>query len=145
MWLARLTKPLRQPESNLNTPFFWTLLISQYQNTPIYNIRCGNGTQQSDNDKTCLRRQTCSNSSYRTHWILLIALNYLPIWPLTVDRWPLTIDHWLLPIDPWPLTLGCWPLTVDCWPLTTFARRKWKKYVTEYLPVMKKVVLLHAD
>lgn len=168
MWLARLTKPLRQPESNLNTiPFFWMKFIPPSQNVlyytyiilyiPIYYIRCGNGTQQSDNDKTCLRGQTCSTSSYRHPLNLTycpLTVDHCPLtvdcWPLTIDYSPLTVDCWLLTVtlDPWPLTVDCWLLTVDRWPLTVDCcplERKWKKYVTEYLSVMKKVVLLHAD
>ena len=121
MWLARLTKSLRQ--SGNTTPFFWTLLVSQYQNVLYYTyiilyytyiyIRSGNDTQQSSYDKNWFqkKRQTCSTSSYRH------PLN-LAYWPLTIDRWPLTVDCWPLNVDRWPLTVAYWPLTVDRWPLT---------------------------
>ena len=143
MWQARLTKSLKQSGSNLNTPFFWTLLVSQHQNTPIYYIRCGNDTQQSDNDKTCFHLLHLFFPPPTESCLLTLDRCLLTIdrWPLTVACWPLTIDRWLLTVDYWPLTIDYWPLTVDRWPF----ERKWKKYVTEYLSVMKQVVLLHAD
>lgn len=172
MWLARLTKSLSQPESNLNTI---PLLL---------NASCFTISEHSYILYKVWKRHTAERQWQNlfspapplhtaTHWILLIALDCWPLpiarWPLTIARWPLTIDPWPLPvdrclltvaswlltIDHWPLTIDCWPLTIDCWPLTidpwllTVDRwpsaRKWKKYLTEYLPVMKKVVLLHAD
>ena len=131
MWLARLTKSLRQ--SGNTTPFFWMKFIPPSQNVlyytyiilyiPIYYIRCGNGTQQSDNDKTCLRGQPCSSSSFRHPLNLTycpLTVDHCPLTiahcPLPVDHWPLTVDPWPLTLDPWPLTL--WPLTIDHWPLT---------------------------
>lgn len=143
MWLARLTKSLRQPESNLNTiPFCWMKFIPPSQNVlyytyiilyiPIYYIRCGNGTQQSDNDKTCFHLLHLFFPPPTESCLLTLDCLTIDHWPLPVDHWPLTIDHcpltiapwlltiapWLLTVDPWPLTLDRWLLTVDCWPLT---------------------------
>ena len=81
----------------------------------IYYIRCGNGTQQSDNDKTCFHLLHLFFPPPTESYLLP-----LDCWPLTIDYSPLTVDCWLLTVtlDPWPLTLDCWLLTVDCWLLT---------------------------
>ena len=149
---ALIIKKQPKTQSLLLNASYFTVSEHSY----IYYIRCGNGTQQSGYDKNWFRKSVKpahlflpppTESCLLTvdHWPLPIAR-----WPLPIDHWPLTIAHCPLTIDRWPLTLDRWLLTVDCWLLTvdccpTFARRKWKKYVTEYLPVMKKVVLLHAD
>ena len=140
MWQTRLTKSLRQPESNLNTiPFFWMKFIPPSQNVlyytyiilyiPIYYIRCGNGTQQNDNDKTCFHLLHLFFPPPTESYLLP-----LDCWPLTIDPWLLTVDHWPLTvdycpstIDRWPLTVDHWPLTVDRWPLPHVCKKKMKE------------------
>ena len=75
---------------------------------PIYYIRCGNGTQQSDNDKTCFH---------------LLHLFFPP----PTESYLLPLDCWPLPVDHWPLTVDRWLLTVDCWPLPHVCKKKMKE------------------
>ena len=138
MWLARLTKSLRQPEKQ---PKHNPLLLNEVYTTvserpilylyhPIYTYILYKVWKRHTAERQWQNLFSPAPPLLSaTHWILLIAP-----WLLTVDHYPLSVDHWLLTVDRWPLTVDCWPL-----------ERKWKKYVTEYLSVMKKVVLLHAD
>ena len=133
----------KQPKHNpllLNVSCF---TVSEH--SYIYYIRCGNGTQQSDNDKTCFHLLHLffppPTESYLLPldcWPLTIdycplSIDYSPLtvdcWLLTVDYWlwPLTVDHWPLTVDRWPLTIDRWPLTVDRWLLPHVCKKKMKE------------------
>ena len=126
MWLARLTKSLRQPEKQ---PKHNPLLLNEVYTTvserpllylyhPIYTYILYKVWKRHTAERQWQNLFSPAPPLLTaTHWILLISLNY----------WPLTVDHWLLTVDCWPLTVDCWPLTVDHWPLPHVCKKKMKE------------------